>query len=295
MRSHLPPEFVAHLKPETLEQADTSFIDANLKRRFADRLFKVEMIAETARELGMETPHVHLLVLVDHKSAPDKHTVIQMLGYMVRIWEHSLENSLPVIPIIPWVIYNGVRPWTVAKSLSELIPIPDSWKRYVPGMEIPILDVSRMKDSDMAGEPILHITFTLLKYGRDEELEAMLRQVFRSVAGQFEGNRASTLLDTIRKYVMSVNPIVGENEVQGIFAEFWPVKPEPGSVADQLLTKGRQEGRQEGEIKGEIKLIRTLESILGLESEATDLSGKSLEELQEITESLQDRIHRRGG
>ena len=81
VRSHLPPEFVAHLKPETLEQADTSFIDANLKRRFADRLFKVEMIAETARELGMETPHVHLLVLVDHKSAPDKHTVIQMLGY----------------------------------------------------------------------------------------------------------------------------------------------------------------------------------------------------------------------
>ncbi len=65
VRSHLPPEFVAHLKPETLEQADTSFIDANLKRRFADRLFKVEMIAETARELGMESPHVHLLVLVD--------------------------------------------------------------------------------------------------------------------------------------------------------------------------------------------------------------------------------------
>jgi hypothetical protein len=38
VRSHLPPEFVAHLKPETLEQADTSFIDANLKRRFATAL-----------------------------------------------------------------------------------------------------------------------------------------------------------------------------------------------------------------------------------------------------------------
>jgi hypothetical protein len=31
LRSHLPAELVAHLKPETLEQADTSFIDANLK------------------------------------------------------------------------------------------------------------------------------------------------------------------------------------------------------------------------------------------------------------------------
>jgi len=130
----------------------------------------------------------------------------------------------------------------------------------------------------------------------------MLRQVFRSVADQFEGNRVATLLDTIRKYVISVNPAVGENEVQGIFAEFWPVKPEPGSVADQLLTKGRQEGRQEGlqegrlegEIKGEIKLIRTLESILGIGSEAMDLSNKTLEELRRITDSLQDRIQRRG-
>jgi predicted transposase/invertase (TIGR01784 family) len=294
LRSHLPTEIVTYLKLETLEQADTSFIDANLKRRFADRLFKVEMTDELFRELGTESPHVHVLVLVDHKSASDKHTVIQMLGYMVRIWEHSIENNLPLIPIIPWVIYNGLRPWTVARSLSELIPVPESWKRYVAGMEIPILDVNRMQDSAMAGEPILHITLTLLKYGRGLELADMLRQVFRSVADQFEGNRAATLLDTVRKYVMSVNPAVGENEVQGIFAEFWPVKPEPGSVADQLLTKGRQEGRQEGEIKGEIKLIRTLESILGIEPTEPDLSNKTLEELRSISEALQERIQRRG-
>jgi predicted transposase YdaD len=85
-------------------------------------------------------------------------------------------------------------------------------------------------------------------------------------------------------------------------------------VADQLLTKGRQEGRQEGRVEGrlegrvegrlegrlegrqegEIKLIRTLESILGIEPAETDLSEKTLEELQRITESLQDRIQRRG-
>jgi hypothetical protein len=268
LRSHLPAEFVAHLKPETLEQADTSFIDANLKRRFVDRLFKVELSDEMARELGTESPHVHVLVLVDHKSSPDKNTVVQMLGYILRIWEHSIENDLPLVPV--------------------------SWRRYVPGLEIPILDVSRMSDSDMVGEEILHITLVLLKYGRDPSLPEVLRQLFRSVADKFEGQRASTLLDTIRKYVMSVNPVVGENEIQGIFSEFWPVKPEPGSIADQLLSKGRQEGRQEGQKEGEIKLIRTLESIFGVSGEATDLSDKSLDELQRITESLQDCINQRG-
>ncbi|MCU0721513.1 MAG: Rpn family recombination-promoting nuclease/putative transposase, partial [Pirellula sp.] len=266
-------------------------MDANLKRRFVDRLFKVELTDDMARELGTESPHVHVLILVDHKSSLDKYTVVQMLAYILRIWEHSIENDLPLVPVIPWIIYNGVRHWTVPKSLAELIQVPESWKRYVPGMEIPILDVSRMSESDMVGEDVLNIAFVLLKYGRDPSLPEVLKQLFRSVADKFEGQRAATLLDTIGKYVMSVNPVVGEKEMQGIFSEFWPVKPEPGSVADQLLSKGRQEGRQEGqekgEKKGEIKLIRTLESILGVSGEATDLSDKSLEELQRITESLQ--------
>ena len=294
IRSHFPPALVAHLKPETLEPADTSFIDANLKRRFADHLFRVELTDETFRELGAVSRNVHLLVLVDHKSTPDKYTVIQLLGYILRIWERSIENNLPVIPIIPWIIYNGVRPWTAATSLEGLIPVPESWKRYVPGFELPILDVSRMSDAAMAGESVLQITLTLLKYGRDRELLSILRRVFGSVAHQFEGDRASTLFDTMRKYIMSVNPVVGESELQGVFAEFWPVKPEPGSVADQLLAKGRREGRhegrQEGRQEGEIKLIRTLESILGIEQQATDLSNMTLEELQRITESLQARV-----
>ena len=112
IRSHLPGEFVRHLKLATLEQADTSFVDANLKRRFVDRLFKIELTDDSEWELGIDHRWVHLLVLVDHKSAPDKHTVIQLLGYIVRIWEHSIDNQKPVMPIIPWVIYNGERPWT---------------------------------------------------------------------------------------------------------------------------------------------------------------------------------------
>jgi hypothetical protein len=41
-------------------------------------------------------------------------------------------------------------------------------------------------------------------------------------------------------------------------------------------------------------LIRTLESILGIGPVEADLSDKTLEELQRITDSLQARIQRRG-
>ncbi|MFN7840325.1 MAG: Rpn family recombination-promoting nuclease/putative transposase, partial [Pirellula sp.] len=39
-------------------------------------------------------------MLGDHKSSPDKYPVIQMLGYILRIWEHSIENDLPLVPVI---------------------------------------------------------------------------------------------------------------------------------------------------------------------------------------------------
>jgi hypothetical protein len=110
-------------------------------------------------------------VLIDHKSTDDPHTLVQMLGYIVRIWENALANGQPLVAIHPWVIYNGVGPWRSSRRLAELIPVPDSWRRYVPALELAIMDVGRMADAAMGGHPNLQVTLTLLKYGRESELE----------------------------------------------------------------------------------------------------------------------------
>ena len=173
LADHLPREVVEHLKLDTLAPVDTSFIDQNLRRRFADRLFSVEVSDEIVQSLGMKTNYVYIFVLIDHKSTDDQKTVVQMLGYIVRIWENALANDQPLVPILPWVIYNGVGPWRSSRSLAELIPVPDSWKRYVPALELAILDVGRMDDAAMVGHPNLQVTLTLLKYGREESLGAL--------------------------------------------------------------------------------------------------------------------------
>ena len=303
---HLPKELLEHLKLNTLAPADTSFIDLNLRRRFADRLFSVDVSDEMATQCGLKTKYVYLLVLIDHKSMDEPYTVIQMLGYIVRIWESAIENKQPLAPIVPWVIYNGVRPWRGAKSLAELIPVPECWKRYLPALELPILDVSRMDDSVMAGDPILQVTFTLLKYGREADLEVFLRPVLQLLSRSFPGHQAKNLLDTIRTYVMSVNPIVGEEKINEMVSDFWPVQPELGSVADQLIKKGEATGRilgeatgeargeTRGETRGEIRLIQTLQAILRVpQSSNEDFNGKTLEQLRSITEELQQQILKR--
>jgi predicted transposase YdaD len=147
LANHLPIELSQHLKLPTLAPVDTSFIDHNLRRRFADRLFTIEVSDEVVASLGMKTSYVYLFVLIDHKSTDNPHTLIQMLGYIVRIWENALTNEGPLVPILPWVIYNGVAPWRACRSLTELIPIQESWRRYVPALDLTILDVGRMEDA----------------------------------------------------------------------------------------------------------------------------------------------------
>ncbi len=91
----------------------------------------------------MPSNRIYVLVLIDHKSSEEPHVLVQMLGYIVRIWENALENKQPLLPIIPWVVCNGVSPWRTARSLDQLIPVPESWKRYVLLLHpIPTLHVS---------------------------------------------------------------------------------------------------------------------------------------------------------
>jgi hypothetical protein len=289
--NHLPYELVQHLKLHTLAAVDTSLIDRNLRRRFADRLFSVEVSEEIVSSLAMRTKYVYVLVLIDHKSTDDSEVLVQMLGYILRIWENALANNQPLVPILPWVLYNGVGPWRASRSLAERIPVPESWKRYVPALELPILDIGRMEDAAMVGEPILHAALKLLKYGRQADLEVTLRSLFEMLARVLSPQQAQNLLDTIRIYVMSVNPVIGDEKMSELAAEFWPVQPEPGSVADQLIKKGEALGKELGKAQEKANTIRILQSILNVpQSTDEELSDKTLNDLQAAIEALQQQI-----
>jgi hypothetical protein len=119
------------------------------------------------------------------------------------------------------------------------------------------------------------------------------------LARVMQPQRARDVLDTIRVYLMSVNPVVGEEKMNELVSEFWPVQPEPGSVADQLIKKGEARGEARGETRGEARgkalekwnTIRMLQSILGLpESPDSEFANKDLSELQSMIESLRVQI-----
>jgi len=118
------------------------------------------------------------------------------------------------------------------------------------------------------------------------------------LARELGSSQVKNLLDTIRIYVMSVNPSIGDEKLSELATEFWPVQPEPGSVADQLIKKGEARGKALGEAIGEARekanTIRILQSILNApQSTDQELSDKKLDELQAMIEALQQQIFNR--
>jgi hypothetical protein len=129
-------------------------------------------------------------------------------------------------------------------------------------------------------------------------LEAALRRLFEELAEVLSLPEARDLLDTLRVYVMSVSRNVKEETMSELVSEFWPVQPEPGSVADQLIKKGEARGEARGITIGEARAsastIRMLQSLLGVpESSNEELSVKSLEELQATIETLRQQLSSR--
>ena len=76
-----------------------------------------------------------IYVLVEHKSYPDGGAPLQILGYMVRLWQkYAREGKDPegrtaraqaLTPIIPFLGYTGTQPWMGPRNLVDMIVTGD--------------------------------------------------------------------------------------------------------------------------------------------------------------------------
>jgi hypothetical protein len=157
-------------------------------------------------------------------------------------------------------------------------------------MSYPVLDIARVPDESLARDPFLQSVLGLLKYSRrrdfEERLEFLLRCLLRSGTTELQAEH----LDAVLVYITTVSPSIPMETLAMTIQKIFPTQIEPGSIADQYITKGRQEGRQEGEIH----LIQTLQEISGVPiSDPAMLQDRSLEQLQAITAELRKQFRDR--
>jgi len=295
IESQMPPEVLRELKLETLAIVPGSFVASDLRDRHSDLLLSAELANPLKTTKRKAVQRALIYTLLEHKIEPEPLTVLQLLAYLVRIWEKLIRDGLPLCPIIPLVVYHGESRWTVARQMSELIPAPPALFEYQVQFGFPLLDLSQLSDDEIPGEQLLQSALALLKYSRSSQLPEKLRRILELLSSSLGDQPVEVWIHAIGVYVMAVNKQIGSEELSKIVQSVFPTQIEPGSLADRLLTEGEARGLEKGMEKGMLGgKIQTLQELLGEPISASDdLKARSPDELTKLVQDLQSRLRTR--
>jgi hypothetical protein len=168
LRAVLPAALARQLDFSTLKPLPGTFIDVAMRGFQADLLFSV-------RRANAE---VLLYVLMEHKSEADRWTLLQMLRYMIRIWEqHLTHEKLPLAlpPVIPVIVHHSETGWTAPTHFlglfDEATMADPELRRLTPEFEVHLDDISHSTDEELRARamgPAATLDFLFLRDGRRE-------------------------------------------------------------------------------------------------------------------------------
>jgi hypothetical protein len=216
-------------------------------------------------------------VLFEHKSSTDRWVPLQLLRYMVRIWErcraHAPElTHLP--PIIPLVVHHQDGGWAAGTSFWEIVDpaaqdIP-GLARLIPRFEFLVDDIGRVTDENIRARALNAFGMLALLFLRDVRATErfllrfplwvdLLRSLQRAESGgdalmvlfRYVSMVADQLgLQRFQQVVHKVLPEV-EDSLMTIAEEMRQLGLKEGlTIAEEARQQGRQEGLQEGRQEG---------------------------------------------
>ena len=125
-------ELARHLEFASLERMPASFVTRALDQRHADMLWRIPTTGGC---------WLYILILLEFQSTIDRRMALRMMEYTAAIWKRLEADDLgpggeyPVV--LPVVIYNGGRRWTVPTDVADLIaPVPKALLGYRPRTRI---------------------------------------------------------------------------------------------------------------------------------------------------------------
>lgn len=259
------------LDPSYLEISWESFVDQRLAVHQSDLLIRTRY---------RDSPLL-AYILVEHKSYPDRWTVLQLLRYMVRIWEKELARNkklkrLP--PIIPMIFYHGSRHWKLPLSFSAYLEFKKDLQDYIPDFQVMLFDLRQFPDVDIDGADLFRAAVKTLKYAFTR-MKPHLGEILTDAATLAMDYRNRAFLEVLLEYILQVGRDIQSRDVEQEIQERAhadAMREVYMTVAEKLRAEGKEigkregkrEGKQEGKREGQILdkqqvLVRLLEKKFG--------------------------------
>lgn len=203
------------VRPEDIKDVTERYVHMFVEERNADVVKKVH--------LRQENIPFYMVSLIEHESQVDYNVVMQILRYIIYIWEDyekEQEKLHPGIsktkgfrypPVLPIIYYEGAEEWTAAQELKERVFLSDALTEYIPNFKCVLVKLRDYSNAELmehedelsvvlksvtAQSPdyllsiismVIRILLLKIKVP-DEEVEAFVEQVKERCMGELFAN-----------------------------------------------------------------------------------------------------------
>ena len=217
LREYSNLEMLKDVRPEDIEDMTDRFIPMFTDERDADVVKKVHLPDKDI-----------FIALIEHKSGVDYNVCMQILRYMVYIWEdyekqhekshkgisHTKNFKYP--PILPIVYYEDAPEWT-AGDLKSRIALNDAFEEYIPDFQYHLVSLNKY-DNQVLIDKKDELSFLMLinKIRNADEFKNL--KLPDGYIKRLLLNSPADVIDVISKVIMVVlrKHNVPENEIQDV-------------------------------------------------------------------------------
>jgi hypothetical protein len=278
---HYTPALVhSRIDLSVFEKSNTAFVNGRFGISFSDVAYETRL---TTGGLA------RLLFLFEHKSYLPAHPVyLQLLDYLLQIWEDDLKNKRPLSLIIPIVVYHGKQIWEQRPFSDYFMGLPAEWEPFIPNFNYLLTDLGQIPLQTI-GEKTetehLRNLFMALKLARDQQqVIDNWEKVFNFDSAFHHEDRDKILLQTLTLYIFNIFDM-SKTQIKELNKQL----PEPehswiDAIPEIFGEKWREEGREESNRNFTAKIIQKFPT--WSDSEVAEFVGVTVSFVQKARRDL---------
>ena len=286
-RYYLPEELLQEMDLDSLELQNDSFVDEKLKESFSDVLYRVNIHKRTS----------YIYTLFDHKSKPDKYTALQLLKYIISIWERHItlkgrKGKLPIV--LPIVLYHGKRNWKLGNNLKTILETIPAYNPYIPDFQYSLFDLSKFSEEEIKGNVILQIAFHLLKNIFSKELETKLGDIFLLFEKLEDEDKALKWIEISLRYLFKSNTEITLDKLKKIAkgTNLRGVKSKMPTIAETLDRQGYERGIKFADLRAK-RAERKIKLRTAIKMKKKGMDFQFIQEMTELDKTLLEKFFKK--
>jgi predicted transposase/invertase (TIGR01784 family) len=256
LKKILPREIKGRLDFSTIKIDPTNYISNEFKESYSDLVVKAKLKSSQGKIIP-----TNIYFILEHKTKGNVKIFMQILKYMVLIWEQDINENRPLRPIIPVVFYHGKEKWQVPDSFVDQFRVDKEIKQFMLDFRYILFDTNPW---DFRDESNLELKDNVFLFTALVLMKAAFKNDPEAVSEIFHFWYDKGLIENKKMVLFFLTYIFHTQEIDRVKLKKMLVdsKIDGGdmmpTLAQQLIKEGEKRGEKRGEVKEKRETARRM-------------------------------------